>query len=400
MKNAKGYIFPFFFLFFFTSFASISAKAQSFNQDSVSTKNSYDAEIRFDIGNVIPTNDFVRWENSNLDGIDRYYAYSVRIAKQTTGDKLWQQLYGYPRYGLGIYSALFPETKELGYPIAVYGFFNAPFFRLKQFSLNYEIGFGLAFNWNSYDPVENPNNIAISAEESVYIDLGLNLKYSLSKRLNLNLGYGFTHFSNGKLKMPNKGLNTKTSKISLSYALEREPIQFQSQIPPDFIKHYEWIISVYGGMQNVLYTGPDVTIDPQMKGINLPIYGINNVINRQINSKSKIGIGFTLGYNGSQNTTVIEEDGDLDELEVPFIRHFSMSIYPSYELVIDKLSLVIQPGIYLYRKKTGNMTPSFYQRIGIKYHFMENTFLGINLRATKFNESDFIEWTIGHRLNL
>jgi hypothetical protein len=44
------------------------------------------------------------------------------------------------------------------------------------------------------------------------------------------------------------------------------------------------------------------------------------------------------------------------------------------------------------------MTPTFYQRVGVKYHFLKDTFWGINLRAYNFYESDFIEWTIGHRI--
>jgi len=45
------------------------------------------------------------------------------------------------------------------------------------------------------------------------------------------------------------------------------------------------------------------------------------------------------------------------------------------------------------------MTPGYYQRIGVKYHFMNNTFLGISLRAYNFYQSDFIEWTLGHRFS-
>ena len=126
---------------------------------------------------------------------------------------------------------------------------------------------------------------------------------------------------------------------------------------------------------------------------------MSNTFNRQIDYKSKIGLGFTIEYNGSQNSQIVLENGTLDDLDQSFDRQLSLSIFPSYELVIDKLSLVIQPGFYLYRKKSADMTPIYYQRIGVKYHFLKNTFLGINLRAYNFYESDFIEWTIGSRLS-
>jgi len=378
---------------------SYPLQAQMTRLDSLILRNRLKAEFRFDIGNIKPTNDFVKVQNTDLDGIPHYFSYALRITKQTTGDKLWQQLYGYPEYGMGVYSAIFANTKKLGNPIAVYGFLNAPFVKISKLSLNYELGLGLTFNWNHYDPTVNPGNVAIGADKSVYIDAGVNLKYPISKRMTFSLGYGFTHFSNGRLKLPNKGLNTGASKISVSYNLFDEPIRYQTQEKPPFNGHYEWIISAYGGEQNVIYLGTDVDVITGMKGINLPVYGVSNTFNRQISYKSKIGFGFTVGYNGSQSSQVIVESGKLDKLETPFVRHLSLSIFPSYELVIDKLSLVIQPGYYLYRKKTSDMTSSFYQRIGVKYHFMKDTFVGINLRATQFYISDFIEWTVGQRLN-
>lgn len=383
---------------FFVLILPLSGLAQMSRPDTIILKNRLKAEFRLDVGNILPTNDFVRPQNTDPDGIPHYFAYSLRLAKQTTGDKLWHQIYGYPEFGVGVYSAVFTNTKLLGNPIAVYGFFNAPFVKVNRLSLNYELGLGLTFNWNDLNPVSNPINVAISTDKSVYIDAGISFKYLLTRRLSFEVGYGFTHFSNGRLKMPNKGLNTGATKISLSCELNDEPIRYQSQIKPPFSCHYEWIISGYGGSRNVLYVGTSVDLATQMKGLNYAVFGLSNTFNRQINYKSKIGFGFTMEYNGSQNSQIIVEGGNLDVLDQRFERYLALSIYPSYELVIDRLSVVIQPGFYLYRKKSADMTPGYYQRIGVKYHFMKNTFLGINLRAYNFYQSDFIEWTIGHRL--
>ena len=385
-------------LFFFMLLLSHPGHTQTSRIDSIILKNRLKVDFRLDVGNVMPTNDFVRKQNTDLDGLAHYYGYSLRLARQTTGDKLWQQLYDYPTYGLGVYSAFFANTNNLGHPVAVYGFLNAPFFKIRQLSLNYELGLGFTFNWDHFDPVSNPNNVAISADGSVYIDAGVSINYPATKRLTLNLGYGFTHFSNGALKLPNKGLNTGATKISLSYNLFDDPIRYTKQQIPPFSGHYEWILSAYGGARNMLYTGTGINVATEMKGLNFAVYGISNTLNRQISYKSKIGIGLTMEYNGSQNSQIVVEGTNLDELDLPFDRHLSVSIYPSYELVVDKLSLVIQPGFYLFRKKSADMTPAYYQRIGVKYHFLKNTFLGINLRAYNFYESDFIEWTIGHRL--
>lgn len=129
-----------------------------------------------------------------------------------------------------------------------------------------------------------------------------------------------------------------------------------------------------------------------------PVCGIHNTFSRSLDYKSKIGAGFSIGYNGALNAQIAVENGDLDEVDLPFGNHIAISVYPSYELVVDRLSFIVQPGFYVYRKKTEELSPVFYQRIGVKYHFLKNYYLGINLRAFHFHVSNFIEWNIGHRI--
>ena len=90
---------------------------------------------------------------------------------------------------------------------------------------------------------------------------------------------------------------------------------------------------------------------------------------------------------------------ELDPGDSPLSDKIQISIYPSYELVIDKLSVIIQPAFYIYRKNFKDQSPVFHQRIGIKYHLSDNIFAGITLRDYSFHVSDFIEWTIGYRIH-
>ncbi|HKI87532.1 MAG TPA: acyloxyacyl hydrolase [Draconibacterium sp.] len=377
---------------------SLSLRAQTSKVDSFFTHTPIFIQGSFHTGKVIPTNDFVRGQNFSHDTIDQYKSFSLLLLKQTTGDKLWEQLYSYPVYGIGFYSAFFKETNELGTPISVFGYFSAPFARAKKLNFNYELGLGLTFNWKNFDPLNNPNNIAISAERSVYIEAGVNLEYQLSKKLFASAGYGLYHFSNGHLKLPNQGLNMQALKFNLRYQVNKVSYSFIKNPVPEFNKHWEWDISFFGGAENVIYSGNDVDIITKYQGLYFPVYGINNTFSRSISYKSKIGAGFSIGYNGALNAQLAVENGQLDEVDLPFGNHITLSVYPSYELVIDRLSIILQPGFYLYRKKTTELTPFFYQRIGVKYHFWNNYFAGISLRAYKYHVSDFIEWNIGRRI--
>ncbi len=134
------------------------------------------------------------------------------------------------------------------------------------------------------------------------------------------------------------------------------------------------------------------------EGVNYPVFGITNTLNKQVSRKSKIGFGVSMTYNGAINAQAAVDNGDLEPVSVPFADKISVSIYPSYELVVHRISMILQPAFYIYRKEMKNQTPVFHQRIGLKYHFTKNLFAGITLRDYDFHVSDFIEWNIGYRI--
>jgi len=392
----KFFAFPFLFLILAVPAILMGQESKI---DSFFTRTPFSLKASFQTGTVFPTNDFVKGANAQNVPIDKYNSFSLVFYKQTTGAKLWEQLYGYPIYGIGLYTGYFRETIELGDPISINGFLSGPFVRFQKLSFNYELGLGIAFNWNNFDPVNNPNNIAISANQSVFIEAGINLEYQFARRYYISAGYGFNHFSNGKIKMPNQGINTGALKFSLRYQINNPDWSFEKNEVPKYDKHFEWDINIYGGIQNITYTGDDADIIEKYEGMYFPVYGINNTFSRKVSYKSKIGAGFSLGYNGALNAQMAVENGELDEVDLPFADHIELSVYPSYELVINRLSIIIQPGFYIYRKKTEELSPAFYQRIGVKYHVWRDYFFGVNLHAYQFHVSDFIEWNIGRRIN-
>jgi len=348
-------------------------------------------------GYVFATNNFLRGTNIEATRINAFQTFSLKFSNQTTGDKLWQQLYKYPNWGIGVYVADFYNPEEIGFPIAVYGFFNAPFKRWDKLCFNYELGFGATFNWKSFDPVTNKYNIAIGAGESFIIDAGLNLQYNLTERIELITGFSLTHFSNGALKKPNFGINTVAPKIGLKYNFYELPSLVRRKVP-EFQGENEWLVSAYGGAKNVIFDSVSIDIMEKYEGVFFPVFGISFGYNRHISYRSKIGFGVTVSYDGSVNAQVAIEKNELDPVDGPLTDKLQLSIYPSYELVANKVSLVLQPAFYLYRKKIKNESPNFHQRIGLKYQITDNIFVGIILRDYAFHVSDHIEWTLGYRI--
>lgn len=353
--------------------------------------------VMYQDGYVFATNPFLKGINSNHVRIDDFRALSLKLSWQTTGSKLWEECYKYPYYGLGLYAADFYDPKEIGYPVAVYGFFNAPFIRMQRFAFTYEIGFGATFNWKAYNPVSNQYNVAIGAGESFFIDAGLNLQYVVFKKITLDAGFSLTHFSNGALRKPNFGINTVAPKLSLMYNFS-QPLVFKQQAIPAYRPENEWIVSVYGGVKNVIFDSVNLPVMEKYEGLYFPVFGISTTFNRQVSYKSKLGFGATLTYNGAVNAQAAVENNELEARSSRPGDKILLSIYPSYELVVNKVSLVLQPAFYIYRKKLINQSPAFHQRIGLKYHISDRLFVGITLVDYQFHVSDFIEWNLGYRM--
>ncbi|MCL6102953.1 MAG: acyloxyacyl hydrolase [Bacteroidetes bacterium] len=349
-------------------------------------------------GYVFPTNDFVRGINAENDKIRYFQTFSFQFTKQTLGKELWEQLFNYPQYGLGVYLANFHNPEEIGLPIAAFGYFTAPFHRWKYVSLNYEFGLGVAFNWKKYSPA-NTYNIAIGAKKTAYIDLGIKSEIKISDQLTADLGFSLSHFSNGKLKVPNFGFNTIAPKIGVKYSFNSKSEEFIKQEIPEFKKCNELFFSFFGGAKNLLYENLPVNIQEKYEGVYFPVFGIATTFNRLMNYKSKIGFGGDINYDGSVNSQVAVDNGEYIVSNTSLADKFQISAFLSYTLVVNKVSVIIQPSFYVYRKKFKNPSPEFYQRIGINYNIYKNLYVGLNLRAFKLSISDFIEWNIGYRLN-
>jgi len=169
------------------------------------------------LGRILATNPFVRGDNQLGISLNHYRFAAVKLLWQPPGYREWQQLLHQPYYGVGITMADFSDRAEVGYPVSGSGVLGIPLFRYRQIELYNELQFGLATNWNKYDSVTNPKNIAIGGNLAVHLGLGLNMRYQASDVLALGAGVTFLHFSNGGMERPNRGFNVATPEAELIY---------------------------------------------------------------------------------------------------------------------------------------------------------------------------------------
>ena len=376
----------------------INVSGKEISNDSINKHHNITVLAFYQLGKVLSTNKFVSGNNEEHLPVSVFQSASLQLSKQTTGDKLWEQLYAFPRFGAGIYTARFDDFPEIGKPVAIYGMLDLPLFRLGKFTINSDFGLGLTFNWRSFG--QDKYNIAIGAQETVYLDLGASFEYKFRNNLLLDLGCSFTHFSNGDLKKPNYGINLFSPKLRLGYNFHEPGNEFRHDVIPKFNKISEINLSVYTGWENILYKGHDVDSTTRNKGVYYPAYGIAASFNRKISYKSKLGFGIMADYLGAANSSISVINGRLEDKDATFSEGFELSCFPAYSLVAGNLSIIIEEGFYLYRAKYHKRTPDSYQRLGLNYAVYKNISVGINLRAYQFQTSDYIEWTLVYRIPL
>jgi hypothetical protein len=178
---------------------------------------------------------------------DPYRAIELRIGLQSTGNKPWQQDHKYPRYGLGMhYSDLImnPSDTTMGNPFSLFMFYSAPWARWGRFTLATDISTGLSYMSRIYDPVTNPYNDVVASHINLYFDLKMNLGFSLGKRWDLYAGYGLTHYSNGRIRQPQKGVNNWGWTAGMSYLFQERVENFIYREAPEFFSS-DWIQLMY-----------------------------------------------------------------------------------------------------------------------------------------------------------
>lgn len=319
-----------------------------------------------------------------------FYAIDFRWGVQTNGERSQDQFLNFPTYGLGMYHAFLSNPDTLGRPWAVYFFYSGPILRWNKFSINYEAALGVAWNFSKFDPVTNNKMDLIGSAVNAYFNGGINMKYQLSDRFDLGAAVDFTHFSNGAMNTPNKGMNLRGGNVFLRYYFIKggnsEPYHRPEMVDKDLPKMKKYnvlsISTAIGGKATTARYGTG------------PIYFVSSTVIdyfRAYHYIGKYGAGLDLFYDNS-----ISEDYRGQELSTPTSKYAFIGIHLSHELVISKLSVVTQAGSYLYKG-----TPAkgwFFFRLNLRYNFTKKFYAGIALKTANGFKADYIETGLGYNI--
>ncbi|MCT4643494.1 MAG: acyloxyacyl hydrolase [Carboxylicivirga sp.] len=393
-------------LLFFVIGLNLAAQKTTENDTTQNKPKRYNSmQLRYHAGRVLLTNDFLKGENESNQVIDYYQALHLSYAVQTDGRKEWHHIFNFPYFGFGIYNANFFNVDELGTPTSLFGFMGFPFSHNEKRTWGYELGFGLTYNWEPYDKYDNPFNVAIGSYRTVYIDANLFYQYHLSPRWDIRGSFGFTHFSNGGTKKPNSGINLLSPAVEISYNFKDRPVLIRKP-QPAYEQHYEVALQLGSGSSNVLYDNPNEPTPPAVdKGTADVMHSYLNfsaAILKQATWKNKFGAGIDVTYDEKVNVKVTNPEDGSQEPIVEFADKtkdkMQLGIFGTYEYTIDRLSVASYFGILALRQKGYKAPPLLYQKFGLKYHFKNDMYAGLLVRAHNFSVAEVIEWNIGYRI--
>ena len=342
----------------------------------------YEKTIRasFELGPLLSNG--TEWGNQIKDLVT-YRAVDLQFGWRNYDSKIYPNIYRYPKYGWGLNTTL-NYSREIGQPVAVYGFFDIPFSEPKpgkKVELGYFSQLGLGFNLKPYNESSNPMNQYIGSKVNCYIHLGLYTSVKLSPRVGANASIGLKHYSNGSTKKPNSGINLIPLNLGVEiYLGELLNPPVNSPLVPDFEKKGFWNFALYTGVKNYEIGAPSYF----RGGL-----GANYMI--QPDYKYKLGLGLDFFWAQGMNHRLPGE-------KYSFKDQTSLAVVGSWEWQLtESLYVPIGFGVYLYRNEINQEFTSFYERIGVRYRFENNLFAGLQIKAHKA-KADFFEFTVGYTL--
>lgn len=338
---------------------------------------------------------------TGADELGNYFkttsAVSLEYGWQMIGGKEWAQACNYPRIGIGLQYLRILNRNELGHPFSLYGFYDGNWIRTKNFELNSRMGVGLAYGLTTYDPDDVLPNDIICTKVNSFIELGVGMALRLNESNFIEPGFRLTHFSNGNVREPQKGINITSYSIGLRSYLNGPPPS-PVKMPLSKLQHRHEVIAFVGlAPRQMEFRINESDWPRETYGMNYLMANLHLGYNYELTRRFKLGSGFDFIYDGTNGQQDLVKYGMPNKGAIPFHDKLGVAVFVSGETAIDQLTVVTTLGYMVAGTRFESSSSRFEQRIGFKYHFHEHYFAGVNVRAYHFRAAKALEFNVGMR---
>jgi hypothetical protein len=336
-------------------------------------------EVSFLRGNVLPHTKDLYHLQGHADGV------MLSFLKQTHGKDEWHSAYNFPDYGVYLEYQNY-NNDFLGKVYAAGVQYN--FYFLNR-NLELKLSQGIGYATNPYDKVENSKNKAFGSTLMANTNIGLFYKKEhLLDKFGLQAGFLFTHFSNGRTKSPNSGINSFLLNVGVNYDFSKVT---NKTIDTALVKKYfrepiKYNIVVRSGFNE----------SPVIGSGQHPFYHIGFFVDKRFNSKSALQLGTDLFLTNSFKDFIKYKSVAFPELNIdPNTDYKRVGVFVGYELFVNRISLEAQVGYYVYRPFVNDI--AIYDRVGFKYHINPKLFASFSVKTHMFL-AEALEFGVGVRL--
>ena len=327
-------------------------------------------------GFIYPHSSFIEYVlDRNIHGAE------ILLSTASTGHHNYEYMYRYPRYGAGYNYTNFGDKDVLGNAHALFAFCEVPFYRSKnRLNVNYKLDFGLAYNTVVYNIYENPLNHSISSRFNGFVGFDFNATYRLFNRNHVKIGFELTHYSNGKAKSPNLGINAVTMTAAYLYDLKpSRSIENRLSYKQKQDRHMIDLVWNNGRKRDDM--------------LNEKLYYISTFVTDYyycFSPKYGIGGGMDFFYDASLAPTKEFEE----EVEASSKDNYQFGAHLGAVARYRNFGVHLGAGHYIhapYHKYT-----AIYSRFGMRYAIKGKVILNFTIKA-HYAIADYIEWGIGYR---
>ena len=277
-------------------------------------------------------------------------------------------------------------SANIGYPVLAYIFQGGPFHRFNsRVSLDYEWNFGAAFGWKPYSESNKNCNLAVGSRVNAYLNLGLNVSWSLNRNISLFGGVAVSHFSNGNTSFPNPGVNSFGLRIGMMYTLNPLDHDFPQAVKDTTRKRkLEYDIMGWGATRKRLYRGLD---PPVLLPGHYACAGISFSPMVRLNDWWRVGGSLDLQWDHSSGLKRYyisgETTDDIKFSRQAFLRQATVGISAHAELRMPVFAVNVGCGYNLVAPWENRGT---YQNIALKVYLWKGLFLNIGYQLRNFQQ--------------
>lgn len=364
-------------------------------------------EPAYMVGKVVPNylNNFPSTNLQHAINID------VGTLKRDTNNS-WTKYYNYPPTGISFFFSNIGNNSIFGNQVSVLPFIS---FRVlkKQKPLCYlKLGLGASYFTTPYDSISNTRNIDIGSTFTWAFQAFLYQSIHRTNGLDLRIGLGYSHSSNGHTQLPNLGINSAL--ISVSSQLYKK--QNQAYLPPNknksnFETAKHLTINLEKGIGFHEFGHKDYPIGGKKQLVQTTNFALGCILKNHY--RAKVGLMYRF-YDSYYEYILTHNEPEYSEN--PKNSSSNVELFVGSEFFFGHLTIDINLGINVYKpfyKRFEELFPErkqweytvkqiFSTRLGLNLYLVNtnklpknNIYIGPRIK-TNFDQADFTEITFGY----